>query len=186
MKFNVPIETSRLRLRFFSEADLADVYAYHSNDEVVRYLYWVTRSEEEALKEIQRRISLKGFEKDGDALILAVEEKESKKVIGEVFLFLRSQEHQQGELGYVFNPDFQGKGFAFEASEAVLKAGFEEAGLHRIFARCDARNDSSYRLMERLGMRKEAHLVQNEFFKGEWGDELVYALLAEEWENKKV
>ncbi len=185
MKLNVPVETERLKLRFFSEKDLKDVFVYHSDESVIRYLYWPLRSEEETLAEIERRMNLTSFEKDGDALILAIEEKQSQKVIGDMFLFLRSQESQQGELGYVLNPAYQGKGYAFEASQAVLKIGFEDAGFHRIYARCDARNEGSYRLMERLGMRREAHLIHNEIFKGEWSDELVYAILKEEWINKK-
>ncbi|WP_394613933.1 GNAT family N-acetyltransferase [Lentzea sp. JNUCC 0626] len=87
----------------------------------------------------------------------------------------------EGEVGYVFNPDFGGRGYANEATRAMLKIGFEGLGLHRIVAECDARNEASWRLMERLGMRREALLRHAEFFKGEWADSLVYAMLAEEY-----
>ena len=63
----------------------------------------------------------------------------------------------------------------------MLRIGFEELGLHRIAGRLDARNEASARVLERLGMRREAHLVENEFVKGEWTDELVYAMLEQEW-----
>jgi RimJ/RimL family protein N-acetyltransferase len=63
----------------------------------------------------------------------------------------------------------------------MLRLGFAGLGLHRIIGRCDARNDASARLMERLGMRREAHFRENEIFKGAWGDEYVYAILAAEW-----
>jgi len=64
---------------------------------------------------------------------------------------------------------------------ALLRLGLEGLGLHRIVARCDARNTASARVMERIGMRREAHFVRNEFLKGEWTDELIYAILRSEW-----
>jgi RimJ/RimL family protein N-acetyltransferase len=92
-----------------------------------------------------------------------------------------SREHQQGEVGYVLHPDHQGHGFATEAATVMLRLGFEILGFHRIVGRLDARNEASARVLERLGMRREAHLRENEFIKGEWCDELVYAMLASEW-----
>jgi RimJ/RimL family protein N-acetyltransferase len=106
-------------------------------------------------------------------------------VVGDVVLKWLSEEHRQGEIGYVFNPEFQGEGLAREASEALLRLGFEDMGLHRIVAECDPRNGPSWRLMERLGMRREAHLREFEIFKGEWGDLYVYAMLAEEYQHEK-
>lgn len=81
----------------------------------------------------------------------------------------------------MFSPDYQGLGLATEGAAELLRIGFDGLRLHRLCGRCDARNQASARLMERLGMRKEAHLVQNERVKGEWTDELVFAILAEEW-----
>jgi RimJ/RimL family protein N-acetyltransferase len=66
----------------------------------------------------------------------------------------------------------------------MLNIGFEIFHFHRIYARCDPRNTGSWKVMERLGMRKEAHLIHNEIFKGEWGDELIYAILENEWRTK--
>jgi len=80
------------------------------------------------------------------------------------------------------HPDHRGHGYATEAAAAMLGLGFEGLGLHRIVGRLDARNDASARVLERLGMRREAHFVENEFVKGEWCDELVYAMLASEWQ----
>ncbi len=78
-------------------------------------------------------------------------------MIGEISLIWRSVEDRQGEIGYIFNPDQHGRGYATEAANAMLRYGFEELGLHRIHARCDLRNSASWRVMERLGMRREAH-----------------------------
>jgi len=81
----------------------------------------------------------------------------------------------------VFNPALGGRGYATEAAHAMLRLGFEGLGLHRIVARIDERNEPSAKLAGRLGMRQEARLVHNEFFKGEWSTEVDFAMLAEEW-----
>ena len=73
-----------------------------------------------------------------------------------------------------------------EAATELLRLGFEDLGLHRIVGRCDGRNEASIALMDRLGMRKEAHLKENEFVKGEWTDELIYAILRREWQARQV
>jgi RimJ/RimL family protein N-acetyltransferase len=92
-----------------------------------------------------------------------------------------SATHQQVEIGYVLHPDAQGQGFATEASRALVDLAFRELDAHRVFGRIDARNLASGRVLERLGMRREAHLVSNEWVKGEWTDEAIYAVLASEW-----
>jgi RimJ/RimL family protein N-acetyltransferase len=108
------------------------------------------------------------------------------RVIGDVVLLRVSREHRTGEVGYIFHPDHAGHGYATEAARAMLGLGFEGFGMHRIIGRLDARNAASARVLERLGMRREAHFVRNEFIKGEWTDELVYALLETEWRSKNA
>jgi RimJ/RimL family protein N-acetyltransferase len=81
----------------------------------------------------------------------------------------------------VFNPALGGRGYATEAANLMLGLGFSGLGLHRIVARIDERNEASVRLARRLGMRQEARLVSNELFKGEWSNELDFAMLADEW-----
>lgn len=176
-----PIETARLALRPFTRDDLDDLYAYHSRPEVARYLFWHARDRAQARKALLRKMRQSELNGDGDALVLAVVWREVGRVVGEVNLQWLSREHRQGEIGFVFNPDYHGRGLATEAAEAMLGLGFGGLGLHRIIGRCDARNKASARLMERLGMRLEAHFVHNEVFKGEWGEEFVYALLEGEW-----
>jgi RimJ/RimL family protein N-acetyltransferase len=106
---------------------------------------------------------------------------ETGALIGDVMLFWRSREHREGEIGYIFHPDHGGQGYATEAARAMLRLGFDEVGLHRIIGRIDARNTASARVLERLGMRREAHFRQNEMVKGEWTDEIVFAILEGEW-----
>jgi RimJ/RimL family protein N-acetyltransferase len=100
-------------------------------------------------------------------------------------LFWRSSAHAGGELGYEFDPAMGGRGYATEAASVMLRLGFEGLGLHRIAARIDERNEPSLRLARRLGMRQDARLVDNEFFKGEWSTELDFAMLADEWDARQ-
>jgi RimJ/RimL family protein N-acetyltransferase len=176
-----PIITERLILRPFTEDDLDAMHAYQSLPDVTRYLYWDPRDRAASAEALKRRISTPALEKEGDILVLAVLLRESGELVGEVNLAWLSETHQQGEFGFVFNPAFHGRGYAREAAAEMLRLGFEGLGLHRIIGRCDGRNEASARLMAKLGMRREAHFVQNEIVKGEWTDEIVYAMLSEEW-----
>ena len=176
-----PIETRRLRLRPFTLDDFEALYAIQSREDVARYLYWSPRSRDEVREGLVSRTRQGVLEREGEALVLAVERRDTGVVIGSVNLFWLSAEHRQGEIGFVFHPDHYGQGFAREAAVEMLRLGFEGLGLHRVIGPCDARNTASARLMERLGMRHEAHFRQNEFVKGEWCDGLVYAMLATEW-----
>jgi RimJ/RimL family protein N-acetyltransferase len=176
-----PLRTARLLLRPFEERDLDDVFAYRSLPEVNTYLYSEPYTREQAVENLQKWIKLHELTAEGQSLTLAVVLPEEDRVIGKVDLEWLSEQHRQGEVGYIFSPAFQGKGYAREATEAMLKVGFEDLGLRRIIAQCDPRNEPSWRLMERLGMRREAHFREFEIFKGEWGDLFVYAMLAEEY-----
>jgi RimJ/RimL family protein N-acetyltransferase len=182
----LPITTERLILRAFGEHDLAAFHEYRRRADVARYLYWAPRTLEEDRVALRQRMSGGPLRHSGDFLGLAVERTDTGALIGDLVLILASAEHRRGEIGFVFHPAHHGHGFATEAARALLPLGFEELGLHRIVARCDARNDPSAAVMRRLGMRQEAHLRQNEFVKGEWTDELVYALLADEWRGRPV
>ncbi|WP_018351536.1 GNAT family N-acetyltransferase [Longispora albida] len=176
-----PIVTPRLLLRPFAPADVAGVHAFESLPEVHRYLYSEPRDLAAVEELVARRAAGTALREPDDYLSLVVELKETGAVIGHVLLHWVSAEHRQGEVGYVFSPAYAGQGYATEAAEPMLRLGFDGLGLHRIVGRLDGRNTPSARLLERLGMRREAHLVQNEFVKGEWTDEVVYAMLASEW-----
>ena len=176
-----PVLTDRLVLRPFRDADLDAFHTIQSRADVVRYLYWEPRSRDEAAEMLGRRMLQVAIDKAGDGLHLAADLQATGELIGHFSLFLASEEHRQGEVGFVVHPDHHGRGYATEGTRVMLGFGFEELGLHRIVGRCDARNTPSAKVMERLGMRREAHLVENEFIKGEWTDELVYAMLDREW-----
>lgn len=176
-----PIETERLRLRPFTRGDVDAVFAYRRREDVSRFLLDEPMSRESCAEAVQARVGQASLDKEGDKIFLAVERREDLAMIGELSLILRNEEARQAELGYIFHPDFHGFGYATEAGRAVLALGFDGAGLHRIYARCDARNLASARVMERLGMRLEAHFREHALFKGAWDEELVYAMLEQEW-----
>jgi RimJ/RimL family protein N-acetyltransferase len=161
-----PITTARLLLRPFTPDDLDALNSFQSRADVARYLYWGPRSRAESA--------------------VAVELAATGQLIGDLNLEWLSSEHRQGEIGFVFHPDHHGKGLAAEAATELLRLGFEDLGLHRVVGRCDGRNTASAALMERLGMRREAHLKENEIVKGEWADELVYAMLEDEWKAREA
>jgi RimJ/RimL family protein N-acetyltransferase len=168
-------------LRPFVTDDLDALHSFHSLPTVARYLYWEPRDRRQTKAVLEEKTGRSVLLDEDQALNLAVELRENGALIGDVSLFWRSREHRQGEIGFVFHPAYHGRGLATEAAREILRLAFEGLGLHRVYGRCDGRNLPSAKLMERLGMRREAHLVENEFFKGEWSDELVYAMLDREW-----
>lgn len=177
-----PITTDRLQLRPYTLDDLDDLYAIQSREDVNRFLYWNVRTREEVAEVLQQRTAMDALRQEGDILVLAVDL--DGTVIGDVNLSWHSVENQMGEFGFVFHPDHHGRGYAGEAAVEMLRLGFEDLHLHRIIGRADGRNTASARLMEKLGLRREAHFVQNEMVKGEWNDEIVYAMLATEWADR--
>lgn len=177
-----PIRTERLDLRPFEPGDLAALHSYLSRPDVHRYLYSEPSADEEATRaSLAKKLSRTALREPGDIINLAVVVRETGQLVGDVLLRWISAEHRQGEIGYVFHPDHGGRGYATEASREMLRLGFEELKLHRIIGRMDGRNAASARVLERLGMRREAHLRENEWVKGEWTDEVIYAILAREW-----
>jgi RimJ/RimL family protein N-acetyltransferase len=176
-----PLRTARLVLRPYAIGDLDDVYDIQSRPEVARYLLVGARDRDQVRVALEERILATLPDGEGGSLSLAVALPETGTVIGEVVLFVRSREHRQGEIGYVFHPDYGGRGYATEAARVMLRLGFGEFGLHRIVGRIDARNAASARVLDRLGMRREAHFAQNKILQGEWSDEVVYAMLEDEW-----
>ena len=180
----LPIRTTRLTLRPFAADDFAAYADYQSRDDVYRYLY-ARAPVGEALAQQFRQMLEAPFERDGDKLTLAVTRNDDGAVLGEVLLKLASTAALQCEVGYVFHPGYGGQGYATEAAGAMIDVGFSQLGFHRIFARLDAANAGSVGVAERLGLRREAHLIQNDCFNSVWGDEFIYAVLAAEWTARK-
>ena len=179
-----PIRTERLLLRPYRRSDLDALVDVRSREEVVRYLEWGVRNRDEVMATIERRLELTHLDDDRSDVSLAIELAETGALVGEILLHWASREHRQGELGWVVHPDQASHGYATEAALAMLRLGFDHYGLHRICARMDSRNAASARVCAKLGMRREALLRENEWIKGEWTDEEVYALLRSEWDAR--
>jgi RimJ/RimL family protein N-acetyltransferase len=176
-----PVATARLRLRPLAAADVDGLVAYRSLESVCRYVPFEPMGAEVVGKRLAGDWSRTAITAEGDALTLGVELADEEQLIGDVVLFLRSAEHRGGEVGWVFHPGYSGCGYATEAAHALLHLAFDQLGLHRVIARVDARNEASLRLADRLGMRREARLIRNEWFKVGWSDEIDFALLEDEW-----
>lgn len=181
-----PIRTERLLLRPFAPGDVDALYAYQRLPEVHRYLYSQARSRAEVEALVAERTGATALTEAGQELHLVAVLADTGELVGHCVFFWRSEQNQKGEIGYTINPAYHGRGLATEAAVALLRLGFEGLGLHRITGHLDARNIASARVLERAGMRREAHLVENEFIKGEWSDELVYAMLRREWDARRA
>jgi RimJ/RimL family protein N-acetyltransferase len=176
-----PLESEGLLLRPYVPDDFDALLAIQSNPDVARWLYWEPRSRDEVQSALGRKQTETRLVGDGDTISLAVVLRGSSELIGDAILHLLSAEHRQAEIGFIVHPDHQGRGYATETGRVLLRLAFEAFAMHRVVGRLEPRNAASARVLERLGMRREAHFVENEFVKGEWQSELVYAVLEQEW-----
>ncbi len=166
-------------LRPFEPSDYGPLCRIHGDTEVARWLLWEAREPAAVRVSLDRKLQETSLAADGDVLSVAIER--DGELIGDCVLVLTSVPNQTGEIGYTLDPIHQGRGYATEAAHALLHIAFGEIGLHRVIGRIEPRNVASAGVLERIGMRREAHLVENEFIKGEWQSEAVYAMLLREW-----
>jgi RimJ/RimL family protein N-acetyltransferase len=180
----VDIESPRLVLRRFADADLAAFLAYLNDPLVARYQSWESYTEQQAREVIEQQ---QGREPGvpGQWFTFAAELKETKALVGHVALSVKEADPRQAEIGFTFAREYQGRGLAREAAERVLGYAFDVLGMHRVVAVADCENVRSVALLGRLGMRREAHFVENIWFKGAWGSEYLYAMLRREWESRR-
>src|SRR6266581_5364880 len=153
-------ETPRLRLRHFRDTDLALFMAYRNDPEVAKYQGWEGISESEARaflqeqKEVQPGVPGQWFQ-------IAIELKETGMLVGDCALKTEVDNERQAEIGYTLARAYQGKGIASEAVSRVLDYVFRTLGLHRVIAITDCENAASITLLERLGLCREGHFIQN-------------------------
>jgi RimJ/RimL family protein N-acetyltransferase len=182
-RMTFPISTERLFLRNLTYDDVQDIIELVSHPSVAR-ITTNLKADEFAVREyIDLQNSFQPFEKDR-YYDLALERKEDGKVIG--LMGLMCQDHGQGLIGWALGISFRGKGYATEAARALIGYGFSVLGLHRIYAKTSSVNTASWKVIERLGMRKEAHLRESEAGDGAWIDTLIYAILADEWQDHRL
>lgn len=177
-----PVRTARLVLRAMTDGDVDDIHAYQSRPDVCRYLPFEPRTRDEVAKKVAKYATALVLSGDGDFWQLAIEQaSEPGRVIGDVYFTIKDTANATCEIGWTLHPDHTGRGYMTEAAGAVLEIAFNDLGLHRASAILDPRNDASARLCTRLGMRQEAHFVEDLWFKGTWGDTTIYAVLDREW-----
>lgn len=171
------LETERLLLRKFKSGDWQDLYAYLSLPEIYRFEPGKPTSLEEAKHLAEERSRTNNF--------FAVVLKSSQKMIGHLYFEqVEPKEFLTWELGYIFNPAFQGQGYCTEAAKRLLEYGFKELQAHRITAFCDPANPASWKVLEKIGLEREGHFKQKAFFRRDrqgqpvWHDCLAYGILA--------
>jgi len=182
---SLPFETPRLILRAFRPEDAAAFSAYRSEPEVARFQGWSAPYSLEQAQEFVTEMMQAVPGTPGQWYQIAMEEKSSGQVIGDVAFHIEANSPQQAILGITLAGAAQGKGYATEAMQRLLQFLFEDLELHRVSAYIDVDNPASYQLVERLGFRREGHFIENTWFKGAWGSEYFYALLAREWREKQ-
>ena len=177
--------TERLILREFNENDWPAVLAYQSDPRYLRYYAWTQRTPEDvrefvgmflAQQQAQPRIKFQ----------LVITQKSVRRLIGNCGIRMNFPGAQTADIGYELDPRHWGHGFATEAARAIVQFGFTELHLHRIWSWCIADNVGSARVLEKLGMRLEGRLRENEYFKDRWWDTLLFAILEDEWRARKT
>ena len=183
-KFQLPtLETSRLRLRRFSLDDAADVFEYASDQETTRHVFWHPHASlHETIEFLNRHVQLA---QNGETSEWAVEHKADRKMIGTCGFSWWRPEHGKAELAYALSRKYWNQGLVTEAATACIDYGFGTMGLNRIEARCMPDNVGSERVMQKCGMRCEGTLRQTMLVKGKYIDLKLYAILREEWEQRK-
>jgi RimJ/RimL family protein N-acetyltransferase len=176
----VVIQTLRLELRDFQEADWTEVHEYGSDTQVAHFMNWGPNTEEETHRFIEKSV---GYQKEKPRInySLAIVVRDLNRLIGGCGLYISNIESREGWIGYCLNRQFWGQGYATETARALVEFGFNTLNLHRIFATCEPANTSSLHVLEKIGMKYEGHFRENVYCKGAWHDELLYAILVKEW-----
>jgi aminoglycoside 6'-N-acetyltransferase len=179
------LRTARLVVRRFRPADVPTFAAYRSDPEVARYQSWDVPFSEEQAEQFVDGLSEDDPDTPGSWFQFAVAEADSGTHIGDVAAYVDADEPRQARVGVTLAADAQGRGYGAEALARFLDYLLVDRGKHRVTADCDARNVGSAKLLDRVGMRREAHHLRSSWWKGEWTDEYVYAVLADDWRARR-
>ncbi|MGG0290837.1 GNAT family N-acetyltransferase [Bacillus pacificus] len=166
------IKAERLLIRKFEFKDWEAVHEYTSDSDVMKYIPEGVFTEEDTRNFVNKNMG----ENAENFPVIQIDE---NILIGHIVFHKYFGEHTY-EIGWVFNPKYFNKGYASEAAKAILKYGFKEMKLHRIIATCQPENTPSYRVMEKIGMRREGYFKKCIPHGNEWWDEYYYAILEEE------
>lgn len=175
------LETNRLIIRPISVDDGVDVFTYRSDRETNKFQGWIPETIEDVLLFINKVSKKLNVQNTWFQFVIV--EKLSNRIIGDLGVHFYDSENRQVEIGCTLNKEFQHKGFATESVKRVIDFLFSDLHKHRIVTSIDPDNESSIRLVERLGFRKEAHFVESLFLNGRWVDDIIYALLERDWKT---
>ena len=178
------LETERLILRDFVEDDWQRVLEYQSDPLYLRYNRWLERTPQ-AVQEFVGWFLDQQVQTPRIKYQLAVVLKSDQQLIGNCGVRLNKAGDLEVNIGYEFDPKHWNHGYATEAAHAIIDFGFQQFGVHRIWADCVADNIGSAHVLEKLGMQLEGRLRDKDYFKGRWWDTLIYAILVNEWELHK-
>ncbi len=176
----LPITTERLVLRDFVREDVDAVHRYGSDPEVVRFMPWGPNTLGDTCAFMERSLIAQA-QSPRTAFELAVTLADGGELIGGCGIRVSAPSDLRADMGYCLRRDHWGLGLATEASLALVRFGFERLGLHRIIATCDTKNVASARVLEKTGMRREAHFREDSLIRGNWRDSHLYAILEHEW-----
>ena len=185
MRNEIEINTEKLLLRTVNNNDAPEIFDYRSDSFENRYQGWIPKTLDEVYDFIDAKIS-KEFNIADTWYQLVIVLKSENKLIGDIGIHFLAGDEKQVEIGCTLNKKYRKKGYAFEAMGAILNYLFYELNKHRVIASIDPRNNASMALVERLGLRKEAHFKESIFLNGEWVDDIVYAILKRELKQIKV
>ena len=178
------LETERLILRDFVKDDWQRVLQYQSDPLYLRYYEWTERTPE-AVQDFVGWFLDHQKQNPRVKLQLAVTLKSNDQLIGNCGIRMDKADAFQADLGYELDPKHWNHGYASEAAHAIVDLGFNRFSLHRVWSWCVADNVTSTHVLEKLGMRCEGHLRQNEYYRGRWWDTLMYGILSDEWQTHK-
>ncbi|MBI4534134.1 MAG: GNAT family N-acetyltransferase [Candidatus Melainabacteria bacterium] len=206
----IQLETKRLLLREFVFDDWIAVHSYASDPEVVRFMVWGPNTEDNTKQFIKDMLDWQ-IEQPRKVFDFAVQTKVNASLIGScgvhvtrtisegssqsIALATRTDynvhpssftQGKHAAMGYCFSKDIWGQGYATEAAGALIRFGFEQLGLHKIFATCDVENKGSARVLEKIGMKREGHLLEDVKIKGRWRDSYLYAVTNTEWQTSST
>jgi len=174
------IETERLVLSPLRASDAAALFAYRGDDEVAKYQGWKPGSVGEAAAFIAQQ-SHHAFGTPDSWCQLAIRSREAGELVGDFGVHFPASTDDPIEFGLSLDPAHQGNGYAREAMAAAIDVAFRRWGYRRLVGSVDPRNAASMALCRSLGLRQEAHHVESYRFRGEWVDDVIFALLAREW-----
>lgn len=178
------LETKRLILRDFEASDWPAVLAYQSDPLYLRYYHWTGRTEAEVQEFVQMFLDQQQARPRLKFQLAAVLKAENK-LIGNCGIRVNDPDLREANIGYELNSQYWNQGYATEAATTILRFGFEELGMHRVWSWCVADNIGSARVLEKLGMRLEGREREKDFIKGRWRDQLIYAILDHEWRDQQ-